>query len=120
MTTKSPVQMVVRLQCWGAFISFLMLLSIGKWSALSWLFGAMIAIASALLYGAVLRKINDGKRGALAILYLHFVAELAKLAGIFIALLAVLIFFRQAEWAFAVGGCIAAYSAYGFALLIKN
>lgn len=103
-----------------ALAFFPVLLFWGKLAAASWLMGVGVIVAGGLLYGVMLRKINEAKFGALAILYLHFIAELAKLTAIFLALLVVFVVFRQAEWVFVVGGCLAAYSAYWFALLIKN
>lgn len=111
---------VLGIQCWMALIFFLLLLPLGWAQALSALLGAGVAIAGGLLYALALRKINEGGFKPLAILYLHFVVELAKLIGMSAALAAVLIFFRQAEWVFVIGGCLAAYSAYWFGLLIKN
>ncbi|SFN62416.1 hypothetical protein SAMN05660284_01929 [Formivibrio citricus] len=120
VAARTPIRAVVRIQCWIALIFFLLLMPKGWASALSGLLGAGIAIAGGLLYFVALRKINEGDFSSTAILYLLFVAELAKLAGIAAALVVVLFFFRQAEWFLVVGGCLAAYSAYWFGLLIKN
>lgn len=120
MTVASSVRVVIRLQAMIALAFFPVLLFWGKFAAVSWVAGVGVVAVGGLLHGLVLRKINEVKFGALAILYLHFVAELAKLTAIFFALLALLIFFRQAELVFVLGGCIAACSAYWLALLIKN
>lgn len=120
MATRSPVWSVVRLQCWIALLSFLILLPLGREVALSAAMGACIAIVGALFYVIALRKINKSKFGSSAVLCLHFISELAKLTGMSVALVLVLIFFQQADWVFVVGGCLIAHSAYWLGLLIKN
>lgn len=98
----------------------LLLVLCSPMAALSCLLGGGISIAGALLYALALRKIAETRFRPMAILYLHIIAEMAKLAGMLVSMLVVLVFFRQAEWIFVVGGCLAAYSAYWFGLLIKD
>ncbi len=101
-----------------AGFALLALLAKGTGAALSALSGGCVALLGGVVYVLILRKVDSA--GASAVLYLHFIAELAKLCAMFVAVVVLYLWFQQAEWLWVLSGCLVAYSAYWFGLLIKN
>lgn len=96
----------------------LILLLKGASPGLSALAGGLVALTGGVIYVAILRK--ESNANPAAILHLHFAAEIAKLLGMSLAVVVLYLWYRQVEWFWVVSGCLAAYSAYWFGLLIKN
>lgn len=92
-------------------------LTVGVVPALSAWVGGVVAVWGSVIYALVLRKIDVSK--PMSILHLHFVAELAKLCGMFMVMAVLYVFCRQIVWIWLFAGFFAAYSAYWFGLLIK-
>lgn len=101
-----------------ACFSLLILLIKGQGAALSALSGGSVALIGGVVYVLILRKIECARPEA--VLYLHFMAEIAKLCAMFVAVVILYLWFKQAQWLWILSGCLVAYSAYWFGLLIKN
>lgn len=94
---------------------------IGLDARLAWssLVGGAIAVLGTVMYALVLCKVDFAKSSA--ILHLHFMAEAAKLAAMFLVAVVLFVFFRHSiSWVWLFAGFVAAYSTYWFGLLIKN
>lgn len=102
----------------AACLALLVLLFDGWPAAMCVLWGAMVALAGSLAYTSILRKSSAVL--PVAILRLHIMAELAKLAAMFLVTLALYFWVRQLDWFWVVAGFIATYSAYWLGLLIKS
>lgn len=77
--------------------------------------GGGIALTGSLAYCLV---VVTGRRVSPAtILHLHFIAWLAKLVGMFAALVLLYLLYRQIAWIWVAVGFFAGYSAYLFGLL---
>lgn len=101
-----------------ACFSLLILLVKGQGAALSALSGGCVALTGGAVYVLILRKVDCARPEA--VLYLHFMAEIAKLCTMFVAVVILYLWFKQVEWLWILSGCLVAYSAYWFGLLIKN
>ncbi|MDR3411465.1 MAG: hypothetical protein P4L87_11080 [Formivibrio sp.] len=89
----------------------------GLGPALSAACGGAVALIGGVIYALILSKV--GSVGRVAVLHLHLVAEIAKLCGMFAAVVILFVFYRQANWIWVFAGLLVAYSAYWFGLLIK-
>lgn len=122
MVTNLMARSLYRFLRWQLYLSAgfasLVLLLKGWPEALYVLAGAMVAIVGSLAYTSILRK--SGVVRPVAILRLHIMAELAKLAAMFLITLVLYFWVQQLDWFWVVAGFIAAYSAYWLGLLIKS
>lgn len=120
MYVTAETRGVARLQAWAGLILALIAFTVSGWiGAVSALLGAIIVLGSGLLFAWV-AGLRFGRASSAAFLALLFVAEMAKLLFVVIALLLVWLLFGKVSWLWEIAGCIAALSAYWLTLLINS
>lgn len=98
--------------------SVLVLGLVGLHSGISAFAGGMAVILGGSVYALVVLLPSENKPKT--VLYLHFVAELAKLFVMFLVVLILYGFYQQAKWQWIFAGCLVSYGAYWLGLLNKS